>query len=184
MDAESFFARWSKRKTQVEQEESGNGAADKEQVPVEHQEGVASKSETHDKPLTLEDVGALTSDSDFRPFVSRGVDESIRRSAMKKLFSDPHFNVMDGLDVYIDDYSKSVPIPAQVLAMMNHPEYLLNPLALFEKPEEEKQPDEATQIAQNAPDIEPASDPEEIPPANAAGNAVNPPDRPANDDPV
>ena len=30
---------------------------------------------------------------------------------MKKLFADPHYNVMDGLDVYIDDYSKPDPIP-------------------------------------------------------------------------
>ena len=30
---------------------------------------------------------------------------------MKKLFSDPHFNVMDGLDTYIDDYGKPDPIP-------------------------------------------------------------------------
>ena len=30
---------------------------------------------------------------------------------MKKLFSDPHFNVMDGLDTYIDDYGKPDPLP-------------------------------------------------------------------------
>ena len=40
----------------------------------------------------------------------------VRRAALKKLFSDPHFNVMDGLDVYIDDYSKTEPIPAAMLA--------------------------------------------------------------------
>jgi hypothetical protein len=30
---------------------------------------------------------------------------------MRKLFSDPRFNVMDGLDIYIDDYSKPDPMP-------------------------------------------------------------------------
>jgi hypothetical protein len=47
------------------------------------------------------------------------VDESVRRVALKKLFADPHFNVMDGLDVYIDDYSKPDPIPAALLRSLN-----------------------------------------------------------------
>jgi hypothetical protein len=38
---------------------------------------------------------------------------------MKKLFSDPHFNVMDGLDTYIDDYGKPNPIPLSMLRRMN-----------------------------------------------------------------
>jgi hypothetical protein len=38
---------------------------------------------------------------------------------MKKLFSDPHFNVMDGLDSYIADYGKPDPIPLSMLRLMN-----------------------------------------------------------------
>ena len=34
------------------------------------------------------------------------VDESLKRQALRKLFADPRFNVMDGLDVYIDDYTQ------------------------------------------------------------------------------
>jgi hypothetical protein len=34
---------------------------------------------------------------------------------VKKLFTDPHFNLMDGLDIYIDDYTKPDPIPAAML---------------------------------------------------------------------
>jgi hypothetical protein len=37
---------------------------------------------------------------------------------MKTLFSDPHFNVMDGLDIYIDDYSKPDPLPPGMLEKM------------------------------------------------------------------
>lgn len=37
---------------------------------------------------------------------------------MKKLFADPHFNVMDGLDIYIDDYSQPNPLPAALLKKM------------------------------------------------------------------
>lgn len=69
---------------------------------------------------TLEDVAALGPDSDFSAFVSQGVDKNVQRLAMKKLFSDPHFSLLDGLDVYIDDYTKADPIPAAVLASLDH----------------------------------------------------------------
>ena len=29
---------------------------------------------------------------------------------MKKLFADPHFNVMDGLDIYVGDYTQPDPL--------------------------------------------------------------------------
>ena len=43
---------------------------------------------------------------------------------MKKLFADPHFNVMDGLDTYIDDYGKPDPIPAAMLRKMAQAKFL------------------------------------------------------------
>jgi hypothetical protein len=69
----------------------------------------------------------LTFDSDFSAFLSPKVDESVKRQALKKLFADPHFNMMDGLDVYIDDYSKFEPIPEDVLAKLEHARYIFNP---------------------------------------------------------
>jgi hypothetical protein len=42
----------------------------------------------------------------------------VRNAAMKKLFSDPHFNVMDGLDTYIDDYGKPDPLPLAMIRQM------------------------------------------------------------------
>ena len=40
-------------------------------------------------------------------------------AALKKLFaSEPHFNVMDGLDTYIDDYNKFEPIPKAMLRQL------------------------------------------------------------------
>lgn len=68
--------------------------------------------------LSLDDVKFLTKDSDFKPFMARGVGPEVRNAAMKKLFADPHFNVMDGLDTYIDDYSKFDPIPEAMLRQM------------------------------------------------------------------
>ena len=60
---------------------------------------------------TLADVAALTRESDYSRFMATGVDGSVRNAALKKLFSDPHFNIMDGLDTYIDDYNKPDPLP-------------------------------------------------------------------------
>ena len=55
---------------------------------------------------------------DFSAFMQPGVDPAVQQAALKKMFSDPHFNVMDGLDIYIDDYSKSDPIPLEMLKRM------------------------------------------------------------------
>jgi hypothetical protein len=63
----------------------------------------------------LPPVESLTPESDFAAFMQPKVDEGVKRQALKKLFADPRFNVMDGLDVYIDDYTKPDPIPPDVL---------------------------------------------------------------------
>ncbi len=57
--------------------------------------------------------------SEYREFFDPQVDENLRRTALRKLFSEPHFNVMDGLDTYIDDYSKPDPIPEAMLRQLN-----------------------------------------------------------------
>ena len=86
------------------------------------------------EPLpTLADVALLTRDSDYSRFVGAGVDNGVQQAAMKKLFTDPHFNVMDGLDTYIDDYGKPDPIPLAMLRRMNQSKVL----RLFEDDDEE-----------------------------------------------
>jgi hypothetical protein len=81
---------------------------------------------------TLEDVALLTRSSDYSRFVQPGVDSGVKNAALKKLFSDPHFNVMDGLDTYIDDYGKPDPIPLSMLRQMNQAKFL----GLFDDEEE------------------------------------------------
>lgn len=102
---EPFLSRWSRRKEEVRD-------APPPSMPEQQ------KADPKGPPPELPPVESLTPESDFRPFLNPKVDEDVRRSALKKLFSDPHFNVMDGLDVYIDDYSKSEPIPPEMLAGM------------------------------------------------------------------
>ena len=89
--------------------------------------------------LTLADVARLTPQDDFAPFVAPGVDASVRNAALKTLFSDPHFNVMDGLDTYIEDYGLPDPIPRAMLRQMVQSEFL----GLF-RAETEAAPDTAS----------------------------------------
>jgi len=67
---------------------------------------------------TLADVAHLTHESDYTRFVANTVDPSVKNAALKKLFTDPHFNVMDGLDTYIDDYGRPDPLPEGMLRKM------------------------------------------------------------------
>lgn len=86
------------------------------------------------QPPTLEDVASLTRESDYARFVAADVDPGVRNAAMKKLFTDPLFNRMDGLDVYIDDYGKPDPLPPGMLRKLAQSRFL----GLFdESPQEE-----------------------------------------------
>lgn len=129
-----FLSRWSRRKALVRSgqdlpPEPPPAAA----VPVSSVQApaapgpapqpVASQAPEPSVP-TLEDVAELTPQSDFKPFVARHVPPDVRNAAVRKLFADPHFNVMDGLDIYIDDYTKTEPIPATLLAKMVGAQFL------------------------------------------------------------
>ena len=67
-------------------------------------------------PVELPPVESLTFDSDFTAFLQPGVDDKVKRAALKQLFRDPRFNILDGLDTYIDDYTKADPIPPDIVA--------------------------------------------------------------------
>ena len=73
---------------------------------------------------SLDDVQSLTPESDYTPFMARGVTPDVKNAALKKLFTDPHFNVMDRMDVYIDDYGQPDPIPLAMLRQMNGAKFL------------------------------------------------------------
>ena len=106
---QAFLSRWSQRKQQT-----------REQPPV------AQSADGTAPPLPkLPAVDELTMESDFSAFMHPKVDAELRRTALKKLFSDPHFNVMDGLDTYIDDYSKPDPLPAGMLAGLRQAQNIL-----------------------------------------------------------
>jgi hypothetical protein len=108
---EAFLERWSRIKQEA-----------KDQPPQKAPEKAVDPKAP---PPELPPVDKLSIDSDFRGFFHPKVGEDVRRAALKKLFSDPRFNVMDGLDVYIDDYSKTEPIPPAMLAGLRQAQNIL-----------------------------------------------------------
>jgi hypothetical protein len=95
---------------------------------------------------TFADVAALTPGADVARFMRPGVDGAVRRAALKKLFSDPRFNVMDGLDTYIDDYGKPDPLPLAMLRRMHQSATL----RLFESESDGADAPDSTAIEGNA----------------------------------
>ena len=159
-ETSGFLSRWARRKEQVR---TGVAVAPEPalevpmvvapvasvvvnvEVPVVEEAPVA-------EPLpTMADVALLTRESDYSRFVSPGIDEGVKHAAMKKLFADPHFNVMDGLDTYIDDYGKPDPIPLAMLKQMNQSKVL----RLFEVEDDDEKKSESAETTL----IEPATEP-------------------------
>ena len=146
--SENFFGRWSRRKQEAREEVPPPPAVEEAEKPadarvetaaplpeVRHPTAALPAEGQEEASLpTLADAEALTPESDFRPFVGRNVAPEVKNTAFKKLFADPQFNVMDGLDTYVDDYSKSTPIPDSVLRQMASAKFL----KLFEHEEEEQ----------------------------------------------
>ncbi|GCL61120.1 DUF3306 domain-containing protein [Pseudaquabacterium pictum] len=178
-DDSGFLSRWSRRKALVRQ-----GVAPVEPVPaavaqpvsptpvppapVAAAEPVSAVPEAPPPP-TLADVALLTRDSDYTRFVAPGVDTGVKNAALKQLFTDPHFNLMDGLDTYIDDYGIPDPLPAGMLRQMVQSQAL----GLFA--DEPPTPDAAADAAPNPTPLAQATPDEDaalrLQPHDAAGPA-------------
>jgi len=109
--SQGFFSRWSQRKHEARA--AAEAAPAEPPVPVDARH---SPPETPDKTspqLTDADMPPLESldeHADYRGFLSPKVSEELRRSALRKLFSLPKFNVCDGLDDYAEDFTSFQPL--------------------------------------------------------------------------
>jgi len=152
---EKFLSRWSRLKREVKEQ-----SPDQESQPGS--QPLVSRVADPDTPLPqLPPVDQLTLESDYRDFFHPKVDEKVRLAALKKLFSDPHFNVMDGLDTYIDDYSKPDPLPAAMLATLRQAQKIIG---WAKETPEEAEANRAAEAAELLP---------VIPPDQAASTAVD-----------
>lgn len=169
---EGFLSRWSRRKAQLRTGVEVEPAplptpgplppSSAVAVPAAEVPAAPATSAEPPAPLpTMDDVAALTRESDYTRFVMPGVDDGVKSAAMKKLFSDPHFNVMDGLDTYIDDYNKPDPIPLAMLRQMNQSKFL----GLFDDEQSDSEPDDNRRI-------EPMQETAQALPPEAATDAV------------
>lgn len=169
VSAEDFFSRWSKKNEEARKAEADAAQAGPQTASPASPAGPGEPSDPYaGRTPTQEDLDQLTPQSDFSAFMKQGVDEDVKRSALKKLFSDPHFNIMDGLDIYIDDYGKPDPIPPEMLAMLVHAKDLFNPAGLLDRPHmamrseldlpPEISPDTHPALAQDLPPEAPASE--------------------------
>lgn len=160
-----FLSRWSRRKlaaaVQAAPERDPASAATAPAVPGDagaesvgraapEAGAVRAAAPTASAEAQLPPVESLSLSSDFTAFLKEEVSEALRRKALHKLFSDPHFNQMDGLDIYIDDYTKSEPIPADMLAKMVGAQFL----KLVDEPKAAETPAPSTQPQAVAPPTE------------------------------
>ena len=145
---ERFLSRWARVKHSAQAQDTPTAEQPTDIEPVE---GARNTSiDGPDKPKVAGDIRAtgvlpdspvadalpsldsLTPQSDFSPFMARDVDPQLRNLAMKKLFTDPHYNVMDRLDIYIDDYSVHQPLSLDIIRQMS----ISKTLGLFDDEEE------------------------------------------------
>lgn len=149
-----FLSRWSRRKIEARRA----GEETKPAVPPEACVAAVPPSGAGDTAAPIAPSAPLPPieelrgvESEYRDFLRPGVDEALRRTALKKLFQDPHFNIMDGLDTYIDDYTKADPIPEAMLRTLNQAQGLI-----FDREDEqgagEKQP-AAVDAADRSPPV-------------------------------
>ncbi len=135
MQREGFFQRWSRLKSGGEADPA-TAAAQGVAIEIPANSPDAKRcADPEQAPLpTLQDAARLTAESDYSAFVAQGVDKAVQRLAMKKLFSDPHFKLMDGLDIYMSDYNKADPVPAAMLAALQHTQnFLAQAAAMVQK---------------------------------------------------
>jgi hypothetical protein len=197
MAASEFFNRWARRKPDSTLPgpvgaNSEPGAVPETSVTTSTESVVSTPGQptgAAEPPRlpTLEDAELLTPDGNFVPFMADGVDDAVRSAALKKLFADPQFNIMDGLDIYVGDYSNMETMPESMLHQLNHARDLLDPLGTLERAaqsvERERQADLALELsgagqgASNAaPLVDDASLPVTAMPVTAMPDRVSLPD--------
>ncbi len=131
---EGFVSRWSRLKTRGV-DKSALDQSDEENINTisesksagEMVEAMDSGSEqspqTEEAILIDEDmppIDSLNEDSDYSMFMSRGVSETLRRLALRKLFSGAGFNIRDGLDDYDDDFRNFAALGDIITSDMKH----------------------------------------------------------------
>lgn len=121
--ANNFLSRWSQRKLEEQSEQQAK--------PEE--EAVLVDEESVDLPFAEEQISAhgnISDNQDQKPetdidsedgelsisqlLANTEVDKAVKKAALRKLFMQPEFNVVDGLNDYDHDYSAVKPLATDV----------------------------------------------------------------------
>ncbi|NMG74619.1 DUF3306 domain-containing protein [Aromatoleum diolicum] len=125
-----FLERWSRLKRRGDAGTQASPAVAPASIPPPQVDAMPSAEAVAAVPAAdaaLPPLESLSLEADFSGFLKKEVSESLRRAALRKLFSDPHFHFdrMDRLDIYIDDYSVSDPIPPDMMKRLRQFDTLL-----------------------------------------------------------
>ncbi len=130
------MSRWSRlKRAAAEQQPSFSVRAEPVEALVAPEKGndPLSQTGTVDTDSTSRDyaelppISTISLAEDFTPFMQAKVPQALKQQALKALFKEPHFNVMDGLDIYIDDYTVFEPISPEVMATLSSWKTIMNP---------------------------------------------------------
>ncbi|MGR5064949.1 DUF3306 domain-containing protein [Photobacterium sp. DNB22_13_2] len=96
---------------EVEIDPSLNTQANDEQAlaiteTIEHQ---TTQSDLHFPDLTLADAAKVTFDSGVSTFMKEGVEKSVKKAALRKLFHSDEFNYVSDMDDHTEDFS-NIPV--------------------------------------------------------------------------
>lgn len=120
---ETFLKRWSRLKRERREEakaapEPGaNGRSKKESKPPPAKDAAPAEAEEGDPKVVAElpPIDSLGKDSDYSPFMRKGVPQALRLAALRKLWaSDPVLAAPDPLDFHNVDYTH-LAAPGQVV---------------------------------------------------------------------
>lgn len=142
---ENFLSRWSRRK-QASREgrdvaqpplpadapvEAGRGReasdtrAEQQRPDAASDPGEALSGDEAEAP-ELPPIDSLTGESDYGPFMRPGVDPALRRLALRKMWQNPKYAVVDDLDPFRADFAAFTPLGDIVTSDMKfHAERLL-----------------------------------------------------------
>lgn len=115
---EAFLSRWSRLKRQRETASATPTAAPGATALHDEAPGEAPAPAPVLTDADMPPVESLGETSDFSGFLSAGVSQELRDMALRKLFSLPQFNVVDGLNDYDEDYTKLAPLGDTVTYQM------------------------------------------------------------------
>jgi hypothetical protein len=197
MSEDNFLSRWSRRKIEARKGEGesapgarpGDDASQlvppTQSIPAQAiapgpDNGARAPAPLRGRPAEeLPALESLTPHSDFSPFMREGVDPALKGHALRTLFSDPALYPMDGLDVYIDDYSQPDPLPEGWLEKLNQ----FATLDSHNQPERDAEASKVPAIPASTPPTEsaqalPISQAEPSPAGPPSDTSATPPDAP------